>query len=173
MSVPFSLTATITTQQGCTWTATAGAPWITVTGGQSGNGSGVISFTVSDNWEAPRHDVVMVRWPTVTAGQNLQVSQAGCYYAVSTSAISFTAAGGTGRFDVIQQSDPNTCGGATQNACRWTAVSDVPWIAISTTMPQAGDNPVGFTVAANPGGAARSGSITVRDKIVRITQSGQ
>ena len=173
MSVPYALTATITTQQGCTWTASAGASWISVTGGQSGDGSGVVSFTVSDNWDAPRHGVVMIRWPTVTEGQNLQVSQAGCYYAVSTSSISFTAAGGTGRFDVIQQSDPNTCGGATQNACRWTAQSDVPWITITTTMPQAGDNPVAFTVAAHSGSAARSGRITVRDKVVQITQSGQ
>ena len=173
MSVPYTLTSTITTQQGCTWTASSGAPWITVTGGQSGNGPGVVSFTVSDNWEAPRHAVVMIRWPTVTAGQNLQVSQAGCYYAVSTTAITIAAGGGTGRFDVIQQSDPNTCGGATQNACRWTAQADVPWITVTSPMPQAGDNPVAFTVAANTGGAPRTGRITVRDKVVHITQSGQ
>ena len=173
MSVPFNLTATITTQQGCTWTASPGASWITVTGGQSGSGPGVVSFTVSDNWDPPRRGVVMVRWPTETAGQNLQVAQAGCYYAVSTSAISIVAGGGTGRFDVIQQSDPNTCGGATQDRCRWTAQSDVPWITVTTSMPQAGDNPVNFTVAANPATTARTGRITVRDKVVQITQSGQ
>lgn len=172
MSVPYNLTATITTQQGCTWTATAGASWITMTGGQSGSGSGSVSFTVSDNWDAPRRGVVMVRWPTVTAGQNLQVAQAGCYYAVSTTAISIVAGGGTGQFNVIQQSDPITCGGATQDRCRWTAQSDVPWITVTTTMPQAGDNPVSFTVAANPGTAPRTGRITVRDKVVQITQSG-
>ena len=173
MSVPFDLTATITAQEGCTWTATTSVPWIRVNGAQSGKGTGIISFTVSDNWEAPRRGVVIVRWPTVTAGQNLQVSQAGCYYAVSTTTISFAAAGGTGRFDVIQQSDPNTCGGPTQNACRWTAQSDVPWITITTTMPQAGDNPVAFLVAANGVGATRTGRITVRDKVVQITQNGQ
>ena len=173
MSVPYNLTATITTQQGCTWTAAPGASWISVTGGQSGNGPGVISFAVSDNWDAPRQGVVMVRWPSVTAGQNLQVAQAGCYYAVSTTAISVAAAGGTGQFNVIQQSDPYTCGGPTQNACRWTAQSDVPWITVTTTMPQAGDNPVAFTVAANPSATARMGRITVRDKVVQITQSGQ
>jgi hypothetical protein len=173
MSVPNNLTATVTTQQGCGWTATSGASWITVTGGQSGSGPGVVSFTVSDNWDPPRRGVVMVRWPTVTAGQNLQVAQAGCYYAVSTTAISVAAAGGTGQFNVIQQSDPNTCGGATQDRCRWTAQSDVPWITITTTMPQAGDNPVSFTIAVNPGSTARTGRVTVRDKVVQVTQSGQ
>jgi hypothetical protein len=173
MSVPSTLTTTISTQPGCTWTASSGAPWLNVIGGQSGTGSGVISFTVAENWDAPRQGVVMVRWPTVTAGQNLQVSQAGCSYAVSTASISVAAAGGLSEFNVIQASDPITCGGPLQNACRWAAEADVPWITITTSMPQAGDNPVRFTVAPNPGTAPRTGRITVRDKVVQITQSGQ
>ena len=173
MAVSYTMSATITTQDGCTWTAQPDAPWITVTAGQSGSGSGVVSFTVSDNWDAPRQSVVKVRWPTVTAGQNLRVLQAGCFYAVSKSSINVLASGGVERFDVLQQSEPYTCGGATQNACRWTAQSDVPWITVTTSMPQAGDNPVSFTVAANTGTAARTGRITVRDKVVLITQAGQ
>ena len=115
----------------------------------------------------------MVRWPTPTAGQNLHISQAGCRYGVSASSLSFGAGGGTGRFDVLQQSEPLTCGGATQNACRWTAESDVAWVTVTTSMPQAGDNPVSFTVAANNETAPRVGTIRVRDKVVQITQSGR
>jgi hypothetical protein len=37
-------------------------------------------------------------------------------------------------------------------------------------MPRSGDSPVAFTVAANSG-AARSGTITIRDKTVRIDQA--
>jgi hypothetical protein len=170
MSAPFDLTATITTQAGCTWTAEPDASWITIVGGQAGSGPGVISFRVSDNWAPPRQSVVKVRWPTVSAGQNLRVSQAGCLYAVSTDAISIAAAGGAGTFNVIQAADPITCGGATQDACRWEARSDVPWITITTSMPSKGDNPVNFTVAANTSGAARTGTIAVADKVVRVTQ---
>jgi hypothetical protein len=173
MSAPYNMTAAITTEQGCTWTASAGAPWITVTGGQSGSGSGLVSFTVSDNYDAPRLGVVMVRWPTVTAGQNLQVAQAGCYYAVSVATITIAAGAGTGSFNVIQTSDPITCGSATQDRCRWTAQADVPWITVTTAMPQVGDNPVAFTVAANSASTPRTGRITVRDKVVTITQNGQ
>jgi hypothetical protein len=173
MSVSYTMTATIATQPGCTWTAEPDASWIALTTGQSGSGPGVVSFRVSDNWDAPRQSVVKVRWPTVTAGQNIRVLQAGCLYAVSTAAISVAAAGGPGRFDVIQMSQPNTCGGPTQNACLWTAQSNVPWITITTSMPQAGDNPVSFTVAANATTTARAGRITVRDKVVQITQAGQ
>ena len=172
MSVSSTMTATITTQAGCTWTAEPDASWIALSSSQSGSGPGVVSFRVSENWDAPRQSVVKVRWPTATAGQNIQVLQAGCLYSVSTAAIGVAAAGGPGRFDVYQMAQPNTCGGPTQNACQWTAQSDVPWLTITTSMPQAGDNPVSFTVAANATTTARTGRITVRDKVVVITQAG-
>jgi hypothetical protein len=172
MSVSYELTATVTTQDGCAWNANPDVSWITMTGGTSGSGTGIVRFVVGDNWERPRQGIVQVRWPTVTAGQNLHVAQAGCLYAVSTHAVSIASAGGTGRFDVFQQSEPNTCGGPLQDACRWTAQAEVPWITITTTMPQRGDNPVSFTVSPNPGPAVRVGSIIVRDQVVTVTQAG-
>jgi hypothetical protein len=172
MSVSSDLTATVTAEPGCAWTAAAGASWISVVGGQSGVGSGTVRFRVSDNWNAPRQSVVMVRWPTPTAGQNLQVMQAGCRYAVSATSIAVPAGGGAQRFDVVQSSDPISCGGPLQNACVWSAVSSVSWITITSAMPRVGDNPVSFTVAANATGAARSGTIRVRDRVVTVTQAG-
>jgi hypothetical protein len=126
-----------------------------------------------DNYDAPREGIVMVRWPTATAGQNIRIAQAGCRYAVSRTAITMAAGGGTATFDVIQQSDPTQCGGATQDRCLWTARSDVPWITITSSMPRTGDEPVAFNVAANDSTAARTGRITVRDKVVTVTQSGK
>ena len=168
-----TLTATVTTQPFCPWTAASNASWLNVSGGASGNGAGVISAGFSDNYDAPRQGIIMVRWPTPTEGQNIHVAQAGCLYAVSRSAFTFVASGGSGTFDVIQQSDPITCGSATQDRCVWTARSDVSWITITSSMPKAGDNPVGFAVAANDGTGSRVGNITVRDKVVTITQAGR
>ena len=173
MSASGDLTAMVSTQQTCSWTAAPNASWISVIDGESGNGPGLITFRVTDNWEAPRQGVVMVRWPTVTEGQNLQVQQAGCYYGVSTSAIAVDVAGGAAKFDVVQQSDPQLCGGPLQNACVWTAISNVPWITVTTPMPQKGDNPVSFVVLPNDGVAPRTGTITVRNQVVRITQAGR
>jgi hypothetical protein len=167
-----TLTAAITTSPSCPWTVSSGAGWLTVPSGGSGNASANISIAFTDNYDAPREGVVMVRWPTPTAGQNIRVAQAGCLYAVSRSAISVGSAGGTASFDVFQQSDPNTCGGATQDRCVWTARSDAPWITVTSSMPRSGDNPVSFTVAPNDSTAARVGTITVRDKVVTITQPG-
>jgi hypothetical protein len=172
MSVPSELTFSVTTQQGCTWTATADSPWITVTAGNSGDASGSVKFRVTDNWDPPRQGTVMVRWPTPTAGQNVRVQQAGCHYAVSYTVFDIVAAGGAQSFDVFQQSDPYTCGGALQDRCLWSAVSDVPWIAVTTSMPRQGDDRVLFTVMPNASGIARTGTIRVRDKVVRISQAG-
>ena len=118
-----------------------------------------------------RHDSGAVANSDV--GQNVRIAQAGCRYAVSKTAIGFAAVGGSGTFDVIQQSDPTECGGATQDRCVWSATADVPWITITSSMPRSGDNPVAFTVVANAGADARVGTITVRDKVVLITQGGK
>jgi hypothetical protein len=167
-----SLMTTITTSESCPWTAASDAPWLTVTAGASGSGPGAVRFSFSENYDAPREGVVMLRWPTPTTGQNVHVSQAGCRYAVSKSSISFNASGGSGTFDVLQQSDPTECGGPLQDACVWAARSDVPWITITSSMPRAGDNPVVFTVAPNDG-FARVGTISVRDKVIQVSQSGR
>lgn len=165
------LTATLTAQAGCPWTASGDSSWITLTSPASGSGSATITFGVGDNWDAPRTGALLIRWPTATAGQNVRVAQAGCYYGVSKASFSFAAAGGADTFDVTQQSDPQTCGGPLQNACVWTAQSDASWIQVTTTMPRTGDNPVHFTISANATGSSRTGTIRVRDKVVQITQS--
>ena len=167
-----TLTTTVSTGASCSWTVSSNVPWLTISAGESRNGPGTISFAFTSNYDAPREGLVMVRWPTPTAGQNVRVSQAGCLYAVSKTAMSFEASGGQGTFDVIQQSEPNTCGGATQDACVWTATADVSWITITSAMPRAGDNPVSFSVAPNSSTAPRTGRILVRDKAVLVTQAG-
>jgi hypothetical protein len=165
------VTANVTTQPRCQWTATASVPWLSVPAGSSGAGSGSITISFSDNYDAPRNGLIKVRWPTPTAGQNIQIEQAGCVYAVSQSSIAVPAAGGPGSFNVLQESQPNTCGGPLQDQCVWTAKSDVAWIAVTSSMPRTGDRAVAFTVAGNTGGSSRTGRITVRDKVVTVTQA--
>ena len=84
----------------------------------------------------------------------------------------FSAEGGIDTFNVLQQSDPYTCGGALQDGCIWTAMADVPWIVITSPGPRKGDDQVRFMVSANTTGATRSGTIRVKDKMVVITQPG-
>ena len=172
MNVPFEMTTTVTTSAMCPWTATSDSSWITITRGASGKGTGHIGFTVTDNYDAPRSGQILVRWPTMSAGQNVHVRQAGCTYGVSKRAIGFAAAGGSDSFDVVQESLPNECGGATQNACVWSATTDAPWITITSGHPTVGDGTVRFTVAPNTSPTGRSATIVVRDQTVQITQTG-
>lgn len=166
------LVSTVTTQDGCSWTAASTVGWMPVTEGMSGTGSGTVRIRGTDNYDAPRNGIVQVRWPTVTEGQNIAVAQAGCLYAVTQSLFTIPAAGGTGRFDVLQQAEPNSCGGPLQNACVWTVASDVSWITITSPTTRTGDEAVTFTVAPNTTGNGRTGTLAVRDKIVRINQPG-
>jgi Putative binding domain, N-terminal/Viral BACON domain len=168
-----TLTAAITTEATCPWTVSATAPWLTVQSGTSGAGSAALRFAFTENYEAPRESVLQVRWPTPTAGQNIRVMQAGCRYAVSQSQIAVGSTGGTAAFDVIQQSEPAICGGATQDRCVWSARSDADWISVTTSMPRRGDDRVVFTVAANQASTSRVGQIVVRNKAVTITQPGR
>jgi hypothetical protein len=165
------LTATISTQTGCAWTASAGASWMTVVAGASGSGPGTITLGVSSNYDAPRIGLMVVSGSSRIT-YNVKVSQAGCTYSVTQASFNFGAAGGSTSFDVYQMADPNTCGGPLQNACMWSAVADATWITISGSMPRSGDDRVAFTVAANTTGASRTGTITVRNKVVQITQAG-
>jgi hypothetical protein len=170
MSVPYDLTTEVTAEAGCSWTAVPDVSWIRIVSGASGWGSGKVTFRVTDNWDDPRLGIVMVRWPTVTAGQNVRVAQAGCRYATSATDITIAGAGAASSFDVYQQSDPTNCGGPLQDRCLWTAQADVPWITITTSMPQSGDNRLSFTVAPNDAAVSRAGTITVRNRVVRVTQ---
>ncbi|MBI5376829.1 MAG: SBBP repeat-containing protein [Candidatus Schekmanbacteria bacterium] len=64
--------ATLTTSEGCDWTALSDFDWITITSGDSGSGSGVISFTVSANSGTEQRD------GNITAGgQTQNISQQG------------------------------------------------------------------------------------------------
>ena len=76
----------VTTQGGCTWTASGGT-WMTVTSGSSGTGNGTVSYSVSANTASSSRTTA-----TSVAGQIFTVTQAGVQtYTLTASA----GAGGT------------------------------------------------------------------------------
>lgn len=54
---------------GCGWSAVSLAPWITISGGASGNGDGTVNFSVAPNSGALRTGTIVV------AGQSLTITQ--------------------------------------------------------------------------------------------------
>ncbi len=166
------MTATVSTQATCSWTAVPTGSWVTVTAGQSGIGSGLVSFRVADNFGDRRYSSVEVRGPTGIAVRSVDVAQAGCTYEVSPASMLLPAAGGPGMFQVVTLTIPSQCGTGTQAKCQWTAVSNAPWITVTTPMPQVGDTAVNFALAPNNTGTLRTSTIVLGNQVVSISQGG-
>lgn len=144
----------VVTGQGCPWTVTSNETWIPITGGFSGDGPGVVTFSVAAN-PGPS------RTGTITAGgQTFTVHQGGsCTYTLEPASMSVPAGGGTGlTFAVI-----------TADGCAWTAVSNVNWIVVTLGSSGTGTGAVVFNVAASTG-AARTGTITAGGQTFTVTQ---
>jgi uncharacterized protein (TIGR03437 family) len=88
----------------------------------------------------------------VTLGNN------GCSYLLSANGQTIGAAGGTGSVNVT-----NSPGG-----CNWSASSNADWITITSS-----GSAVNYSVAANPGGKARIGTVTIAGRSFAITQPGR
>jgi Putative binding domain, N-terminal/Viral BACON domain len=150
---PIALTAT----PGCTWTATSSAPWITGVSPSSGTGNGTVSFSVAANpTGSPRTGTLTV------AGQIITVTQdaAGCSYSLDRTSQSFPAGGGAGTPIVITATP----------GCTWTATSNTSWITGVTPGSGTGNGTVNFSVAANPNGVPRTGTLTVASQTFTVTQ---
>jgi hypothetical protein len=146
--------ANVTTANGCAWTAVSNVPWITVVSG-TGSGSGTFTFTVAPNSGPARSGTISI------AGQTFTVNQAGgCVYALSATSTNVPATGGNGSVNVTS--------GA---GCTWTAVSNVPWITITSGSNGSGNGTVSFSVAPNTG-IERSGTITIAGQTFTVNQAG-
>ena len=165
------LTVTIDTQAACPWTVSPSADWLRLLSNSSGTGPAQVRARTDDNWDLPRVGELAVRWPPATAGENVRIAQAGCHYGVSPGVLQAPAVGGTLTFEVVQQTDPLSCGGPIQNACLWTATPMASWIAVTTPMPRTGDDRVTVVVGPNTTGAERSGTIVVRSQTVLVIQA--
>jgi len=142
----------------CTWTATEGVDWISITSGSSGSGNGTVTYLVQANTSSNS------RSATITiAGQSHTVTQEGvsCTYSISPTSRSFSFIGGTGTVSVTA---PNGCG--------WTVTENVNWISITSDSSGSGNGTVTYSVSANLKRNSRNSTITVAGKEHVVTQDG-
>ena len=148
----------VTTQNGCAWTAVSNASWIAITSGSSGTGNGTVSYSVSVNTSTSQRTGTMT-----IAEQTFTVTQEGiCTYTISPSNQSFESPGGTGSISVT-----------TQSGCAWTATSNDSWITITSGSSGTGNGTVYYSVSANTGTSSRTGTMTIAGKTFPVTQGGQ
>jgi hypothetical protein len=151
----------VTSVAGCQWSAASSVPWIALSGPASASGSGVVNFTVEPTSGPARTETVTVAGKAVTITQAAATPGPACSYAVAPEAVAIPAAGGASRVSVSAAA-----------GCAWTAVSNVPWIEVSSGASGNGSADVSFTVAPTTAGA-RSGTLTVAGKTVTVTQDAQ
>ena len=145
---------TVTTLAGCSWSATTVQTWLHTT--SSGSGNGTVSYTVDANTStAARSGTITVGGQTFTVNQSGVVT---CTYSLNTTSASHGSAAGSGSFGVTAAA-----------GCAWSATTAQTWL--HTTSSGSGNGTVNYTVDANTGTSARSGSITVAGQIFSISQS--
>ena len=165
---------TVDTAAGCGWTASSNASWITIESGRTGLGPGSIRFTSTSNYDAARQDVIMIRWPAPTEGQNVRVAQEGCTYVLAPAYFSVPACGGDRAFDVYSGStDVGFCGHVGPmgtGPCVWSALSTASWITVLTPMGHGEEGRHSFRVAPNDNWRDRTATITVQYRTLTVWQ---
>jgi len=96
--------------------------------------------------------------PFVLAGAFHVLAPPSCTFTVGRQNPSFPAGGGQGSLVVTPSS----------TQCSWTSSTATPWI---TLLAKSG-NVQPYSVAANPGGTTRSGTISIAGKTITVTQTG-
>jgi len=150
-------TVSVTTASFCTWTAVSNdTSWLTVTGGASGTGNGVVTLAAAANGGAARATTATIAGQVYTASQ----AAAPCGFAISPTSQTFGPDGGTA---VV-----NVSGGAW---CSWTAQSNATFLTVTSGASGAGAGQVSIGVAATAG-PSRSGTVTIAGLAFSITQNG-
>jgi VCBS repeat-containing protein len=130
------------------WTVVTNPPWLTVTDGETGSGNGAITFSLEANVAAASRTGGLV-----VAGGGITVTgvvvQAPAPVALQPALVHVPAAASAGHAVAV------TAGG------NWTVVTNGNWITVTAGNSGSGDGTLIFSALANPGPAARTGTVTV------------
>ena len=150
-------TVDVMADSGCEWTAASNAGWLSITSGPSGNGDGVVGYSVAANPEPDQ------RSGTLTiVGYTFTVTQQGaqCNYSISPTSRSH---GPGGESDTVWVSaDPG---------CEWTASSNAGWLRIEWGDSGVGDDTVRYSVSPNTSSSPRTGTLSIAGHTLTVTQS--
>ncbi len=143
----------VTTQTGCSWTATSNAAWITITSGSSGTGNGTVNYSVSANSGSSRSGTMTIAGQTFTVTQDAGGGGGSCTtLTTSPSSRTVTAPAQSGLTFTV---------GVLPSGCSWTAASNASWLTITGGSSGSGGGTVTYSVTQNTSGSQRTGVITV------------
>ena len=144
----------VTVGRECSWTASSQAPWIAITDGAQGQGSGTVRYRVSANAEAaPRIGALLV------ADREVDLSQKAAPCQVGVTAPTTAVGADGGQMPVAVQAN---------GPCPWTASASAEWVALA---PQAGSGTAQIFATLSPNdGPERTATISVATASVLLRQ---
>src|SRR5271154_1018866 len=144
---------------GAAWTGSSGASWISITSAKSGTGSATVTYSVAANTGTARTGTLSI------AGITFTVSQAGsatsCSYQLSLGSVTSPRQGFVGTVTVV-----------TPSGCSWTAVSENPWLSITSGASDQGSGTATYLASPNPNTASRTGTLIVAGYTINLTEAG-
>jgi hypothetical protein len=146
----------VTAGNGCTWTATSNAAWLTITSGASGSGNGTVTFTIAANTGSSRTGTLTIAGGTFTV---TQAAAAQCTYSINPTSQTVGSDAVSG--DPVAVTAPG--------GCPWTSTANVGWLHITSGASGSGNGTVVFTVDSFTGGS-RNGTLTIAGQTFTVTQ---
>lgn len=162
-------TISVTTQAGCTWSASTGVSWATITAGATGTGSGTVSYTVAANTGTSRTAASSIAGQTFTFNQAAAASytlsaSAGTGGSISPAG-SVSVAGGTNKSFTISPNSGYAVANVTVDGTSVGAVTSYTFTNVAAnhtiTATFAATTTKKYTMTAS---AANGGSITPAGK---------
>ncbi|HEY6393674.1 MAG TPA: SBBP repeat-containing protein, partial [Bryobacteraceae bacterium] len=147
----------LTLPSSCSWTAVAGAPWVSVPTNPSGTGPSSITIFAAQNSFSARSTTLTI------AGKAIAVTQSGstCTASANVAVSGTSAQGGDGVASIATSS----------SACTWNAYATAPWIQLNPLAANGqGSGQVPFIFASNPGAVPRTGQILIADVTLTVNQ---
>ncbi len=101
-------------------------------------------------------------WPASSWLKWAPLTQTNCTYTLSENQISLTSEHGIGDVSI-------SCG----SGCQWGVTSDSKWIDVTDASSGDGPGKIHFIAASNPSEAARTGTISIGNQTLKVTQDGK
>jgi len=149
-------TASVTAGAGCSWSATSGADWVTLSGASQGSGPGSFTYTVAASSAAnDRQTTIGV------ASASATISQTACAITVAPTAI--TVGNGSEQASVAVTAS---------GACSWNASADATWLSADPGTGH-GSSALTLHVAENNTTGARTAHVQVGGATITVSQTGE
>ena len=146
---------TVEADDGVTWSVSSDSAWLTVNK-KKGTGSDQVLLKASENTGRTRTAVVTVGGRAFTVTQTAAIG----WIEVDTTPFTFEFPANEGA--ITLETDPTTS---------WTAKSSAEWLTLKTASGK-GNKTIEFSVDVNTTGNDRSGTITIGEYAVTVTQLG-